>query len=242
MLRRWTRWEFWPPVLFYAPVAAYYLRLALRYRSLTLPSSANPGMFSGGLVGESKSAILAELQANSPEYTAPAYRLDGPVAGRRRALDRIMQDQGLEYPIILKPDVGQRGMGVKLIRTPEQAAAYLGQTTAPLVVQRYARGPHELGVFYYRFPDQARGQILAITEKLFPVVVGDGRLTLEELVWQDPRGRFMAEIHLRRFPERRTQVLPAGESLRLVEAGNHAQGLHLPERGAPVVGGFGGAD
>ena len=223
-IRLWTRWEFWPPFLFYAPVAVHYLGLAARYRSLTLPSSANPGMFSGGLVGESKCAIQSELQAGSPEFTAPAYRIDGPVADRRRTLNRIMQDHGLEYPVILKPDVGQRGMGVKLIRTPEQAAVYLDQTAAPLIVQRYVPDPHELGIFYYRMPDQPRGRILAITEKIFPVVVGDGRHTLEELVWRDERARFMAGKYLKRFPTRRSQVLPAGERLRLVEAGNHAQG------------------
>ena len=44
--------EFWPAPLFYAPVAAYWAWQALRYRSVTLPSIANPLMEFGGLCGQ----------------------------------------------------------------------------------------------------------------------------------------------------------------------------------------------
>ena len=90
--------------------------------------------------------------------------------------------------------------------------------------QRYAPGPLEAGIFYYRFPHEARGHIFAITEKLFPVLVGDGKSTVTELVWRDPRARFMADKYLQRFSERQNEVLAVGEELKLVEAGNHAQG------------------
>ena len=92
------------------------------------------------------------------------------------------------------------------------------------LVQRYASGPLEAGIFYYRFPREARGHVFAITEKLFPVLVGDGKSTLTELVWRDPRARFLADKYLRRFSERQSEVLALGEELKLVEAGNHAQG------------------
>ncbi len=48
--RRKTRWEFWPPYVFYIPVAAYVLFLGLKYRSLTLFTAANPGMPDGGFI------------------------------------------------------------------------------------------------------------------------------------------------------------------------------------------------
>lgn len=222
---RWTRWEFWPAWLFYFPVAVNYLRLALKYRGFTLPTAANPGLFSGGFVGESKIATLRDLHATSPEFTAEARLLEGATPAERLAsLQHHVVQQQLNHRFILKPDVGQRGVGVKLIRLPEQAAACLHQTDAPLLVQRYAPGPAEAGIFYYRFPDEPRGRIFAITEKIFPTVTGDGRHTIEDLVWNDARARFMAETYLRRLGARRSEVLPAGETLKLVEAGNHAQG------------------
>ena len=74
-MSRWTHWEFWPAWLFYLPVGANYLRLALKYRGFTLPTASNPGIFSGGFVGESKSATLRDLHATSPEFTAKAALL-----------------------------------------------------------------------------------------------------------------------------------------------------------------------
>jgi membrane protein DedA with SNARE-associated domain len=222
---RWRHWEFWPAWIFYPPVALYCLWLALKYRGLTLPTAANPGIFSGGIVGESKISMLRELRATSPEFTAEAELIAGDtVAERLRSFDEIRYRLDLEFPLILKPDVGQRGVGVKLIRTHEQADDYLRQTSAPLVVQRYALGPQELGIFYYRFPREPRGHIFAITEKIFPRLVGDGRHTIVELIERDPRARFIAQTYLKRFASRRDEVLKSGEELKLVEAGNHAQG------------------
>ncbi len=224
-LERWKHWEFWPAWIFYPPVALYCLWLAIKYRGLTLPTAANPGIFSGGLVGESKIVTLRNLMETSPEFTAEAELLTGSTPEERLdSLREICQRFELEYPFILKPDIGQRGAGVKLIRSEEQAIAYLRQTGAPLVVQRYVPGPHEAGIFYYRYPHESRGHLFAITEKLFPVLTGDGQSTVSELIWADSRARFMAEKYHQRLKGREQEVLPLGQTLKLVEAGNHAQG------------------
>ncbi|MFO1512818.1 MAG: DedA family protein [Verrucomicrobiota bacterium] len=224
-LHRWRHWEFWPAWLFYPPVGFYCALLALKYRGLTVPTAANPGIFSGGMVGESKMATLKELFLTSPEFTAEAELIVGDTqAARLHSLGEIRTRLGLDFPFILKPDVGQRGSGIKLIRSDEQAEAYLRQMAARLVAQRYAPGPLEAGIFYYRFPHETKGHIFAITEKRFPILVGDGKSTVTELVWRDERARFVAEKYLQRFSERQGEVLPVGRELKLVEAGNHAQG------------------
>lgn len=224
-LARLRHWEFWPGWMFYPPVAIYCFWLAIKHRGLTLPTAANPGIFSGGLVGESKMAMLEQLSATSPEFTAPAGVVRGDDLEYRAAnLQKVRNRLGLEYPFILKPDVGQRGIGIKLIRTSEQAEAYLRQTDAPLVAQRYAPGPQEVGIFYYRFPQESHGRIFAITEKVFPILVGDGKRTVAELIERDPRAQWIAEKYLDRFAARRNEILPTDEQLKLVESGNHAQG------------------
>jgi hypothetical protein len=135
-----------------------------------------------------------------------------------------MRQQSLEFPLVLKPDLGQRGVGVKVVWSLPEAEAYLAGMRAPVVAQQYIAGPYEAGVFYVRRPGEARGRILAITEKVFPCLVGDGEHTLEELIWRDRRARCLARRYLQRFQARSAEVLPVGEKLRLVEAGNHAQG------------------
>ncbi|HAV61662.1 MAG TPA: hypothetical protein DCY13_04765 [Verrucomicrobiales bacterium] len=225
VIGRWVRWEFWPPWLFYAPVAAYCVWLAIKHRGLSLPAAANPGIFAGGLVGESKMEILEPLMRSSPGFTAPAALIrEGAPEDRVRRLREVCVALRMEPPFILKPDQGQRGAGVKFVRSWEQAAAYLASTDAPMLVQRHAPGPFEVGVFYYRFPSEARGHIFAITEKVFPEIVGDGTSTVAELIERDDRARLLSHVYLRRFAGRRDEVLAPGERLRLVEAGNHAQG------------------
>jgi membrane protein DedA with SNARE-associated domain len=229
-LERWRYWEFWPAWMFYPPVALYCLWLAIKYRSLTLPTAANPGIFSGGIIGESKIATLQNLMDSSPEVTAEAELVTGYSCEERLASIRaICRRRNIEYPFVLKPDVGQRGVGVKLIHKEEQAAAYLKQTQSPLVVQRYSRGPHEVGIFYFRFPCEAQGHILAITEKVFPTITGDGCSTISDLIWAEPRARFIAAKYLERLKGRGQKVLAVGEVLKLVEAGNHAQGCIFQE-------------
>jgi hypothetical protein len=91
-------------------------------------------------------------------------------------------------------------------------------------MQPYHEGPFEAGVFYYRMPDWERGRILSITDKQFPALVGDGRSTIEELVWAHPRYRMQADTFLRRHHDVLARVLPAGDRFQLAIAGNHAQG------------------
>jgi membrane protein DedA with SNARE-associated domain len=224
-IRRWMQWEFWPAWLFYIPVGVYYAWLAIRHRSLTVPTSANPGIATGGFVGESKLEILDQLRRRSPQFTAEAFLIDGrTTTDRLLCLHRICCQQKIALPFILKPDVGQRGNGVRLIRSMRAVLEYLQEVDAPVILQRYVAAPHEAGVFYYRFPSESRGHIFAITEKIFPVITGDGTRTVKELIRADSRAALMARIYLQRFVFRHNQVLAPSEILQLVETGNHAQG------------------
>src|SRR6266478_583627 len=230
--RRWTHWEFWPAWLFYVPVALYYFWLAVRYRSLSLPTAANPGMATGGFVGESKFEILDQLHATSPDSVAEAFLLDGwTTTDRLLSLYRLSREHAVTLPFILKPDEGQRGNGVRLIRSMRDALDYLTQVEAPVVLQRYANGRHEAGIFYFRFPGKGRGQIFSITEKIFPTITGDGVRTVEELIRADSRAALIARTYLQRFAHRRSELLLEGEVLKLVETGNHAQGCIFRDGG-----------
>jgi membrane protein DedA with SNARE-associated domain len=225
LIRRLTRWEFWPAWLFYIPVGVYYAWLAIRHRSLTVPTSANPGIATGGFIGESKLEILDQLRQTSPELTAEAFPIDGrTTSDRLLCLSRICREQKISLPFILKPDVGQRGNGVRVVRSMRTALDYLQSVDAPVIVQRYVPGPREAGVFYYRFPGESQGHIFAITEKIFPTIIGDGVHTIEELIRADDRAALMARTYLWRFASRRAEVLASGEVIKLVETGNHAQG------------------
>ena len=221
-LQRLRRFEFWPAPVAYAPLAAHIALLAIRHRGLATITAANPGIPDGGFVGESKYGILRRLPR---ERVVPGLLLPpGPATARLDRLQRAMRERGWTYPLILKPDVGERGNGVRLVRDRDAARDYLWRHGRAVLAQVYHPGPFEAGIFYYRIPGEGRGRIFSITDKRFPEVVGDGRSTLEELIWRHPRYRLQAATFLKRHAARRAQTPAAGERVRLAHAGNHIQG------------------
>jgi hypothetical protein len=232
LLRKYRRWEFWPAWLFYAPVAVMCGWLGIRYRGFSLPTAANPAFRNSGIVGESKAEVLQTLMRVAPELTAECFLIPANDPARRsQTLEKLCSQNGISYPFVLKPNIGQRGAGFKVVATKSAADEYLSRSNSDVILQRYVLGPKEVGIFYYRFPAEERGRILAITEKNFPVIVGDGVKTFEELVDLDERASLIADTYLRRFPEHRGRVLAGGEQIRLVKAGNHCQGCIFREGG-----------
>jgi len=224
--RRLTRWEFWPIWAFNAPVVLHFLWLALRHRSLTVFTAANPAIPSGGLVRESKAGILEGLSAEDGDGLVARFaRVPGaaPPAARAEAVHAFLRAQTLDFPVVLKPDVGQRGEGVRIVRRPEALSEALAAQTEDAIAQEYVPGV-ECGLFYVRTPGAARGKLFSITRKRLPVVVGDGVSPLERLILADARAVCMAPLHLARHAERLDWVPAAGERVDLVELGNHCRG------------------
>lgn len=222
---RLRRWEFWPSWLFNAPVVAWAALLAIRYRGLTVFTAANPGIEDGGVVGESKSAILAMLPQEwvMPWAAIAPGDLDARIAGLREVVDA----RGWRYPLVFKPDQGERGNGVRWVESESAARDYLSREPRTVIVQVPHDGPFEAGVFYVRHPGAERGYVFSITDKRFPVVTGDGTSTVAGLIQGHPRYRLQASTFLARHGHQADRVPAAGEVVRLARAGNHAQGTEF---------------
>jgi len=222
--RRLTRWEFWPMWAFYPPVICYVLLLAIKHRSLTVFTAANPAIPASGFIGESKSDILRGL-ATSNGYVARSALIEASrdVKAKTDSAERFMTENNLSFPVVLKPDQGQRGAGVAIVRSTEEAEGYLLTAAVDTIIQEYASGL-EFGVFYIRRPDEGRGRIFSITEKRMPVVTGDGASTLETLILADDRAVCMARFLLDKHKERAGEVPATGEGVQLVELGTHSRG------------------
>jgi membrane protein DedA with SNARE-associated domain len=221
--RRWTRWEFWPLWLFNAPVVLHWLWLGLRYRGLTLFTAANPGIPAGGFVLESKSEILGRLR--DPEALPGFRRLQLPAdpAQRVEKVREAHAASGFGFPVVGKPDVGERGEGVTVVASPEDLDAWAGVADPVSLLQEYVPG-EEFGVFWAHRPSQESGRIISVTTKEFPVLIGDGHSNLETLILADDRAVSQAPIHLERHLDRLEWVPPAGARVPLVEIGNHCRG------------------
>jgi membrane protein DedA with SNARE-associated domain len=223
---RLTRWEFWPGWLFYAPVVCWILWQSLRHRSLTVATLCNPGIALGGLAMESKSAILKALARKNPHAAAVAtWTLvpPGSLPARLSLLQRFMLEENLGYPIVLKPDVGERGQGVAIIRDEPSAVRYLAECSPPVIAQRHVGGL-EFGVFYSRHPGEACGRIISLAQKHPLSIRGDGRQTLEQLVLAHPRAVAMASYFAKKFGQGFSRIPAVGEEVPLAEIGTHCRG------------------
>jgi len=93
----------------------------------------------GGVVGESKSDILAKLPRERvvPTLLVPA----GDHAARVRLVRAALAERGWAFPLVLKPDAGERGTGVKKIPDPVALEEYPRACPAPVIAQPFHPGP-----------------------------------------------------------------------------------------------------
>jgi hypothetical protein len=123
---------------------------------------------------------------------------------------------------------------VSIVRSSEQLCDYLTRAAFPVIVQEYVPG-EEYGVFYIRHPGDKRGRIFSVTEKRMPILFGDGKRTLEELILADDRAVCMSDFYLRNNSERIQEVPAAGQKVQLVEIGTHCRGAIFLDGGDTIT-------
>lgn len=227
-----------PGKALYAPLIPVWFYFALRYRGLTVQANANPGILTGGLCGESKSAVLRLLGEVGRAHLSPFVTVEIRGNGEDVVFAmKIMRDAGLAFPVVAKPDIGRNGKGVKVISSEEALKEYLAAMPrgAAVMLQRYENLPGEAGVFFVRLPWESHGRLTSLTLKQFPTVVGDGHSTIRELIMKDERASRLWQIYFKRNLRALETILPEGEPYRLISLGNHARGAVFIDGAADIT-------
>lgn len=226
-LKRISNWEFWPLAVFYAPVVIYILLLAVKHRSITVFTCANPSIPGGGFVGESKEEIYRGLEENGANsgfmlqraFLEPETDPDKRLARAKEALE----SNRLSFPLVVKPDAGERGKGVKIAGSLEEFETVVVSTEKALIIQEFVDGP-EISVFAVSNPETGKTEIFSATKKSMPFVIGDGIRTLEDLILDDPRAVAIAGKYFEANAQRLHEIPKPGEKVRLVQIGTHSRG------------------
>ena len=220
-----SSFEFWPSWIFYAPVVAYWIALGLRYRDFSLPSVANPRISTGGLCGESKSSILDQAGPLAAQWIARYVTFRTAEQDLPRAIF-LLRQEALSLPIVVKPDIGCNGTGVRLAHNESALGEVLASfpRDVDLVLQELVPYEGEAGIFYIRHPGSTAGSITSLTHKRAPILFGDGKSTLRELILADPRTRLVPHLYLPRLHNHLEKVPDPGVPTTLVFAGNHCKG------------------
>jgi hypothetical protein len=212
-------WEYWPMWLIYFPTSFYYVYLSIKARSLFFFSASNPSIETGGMFFESKWKIFKLM----PQSFYPST-LYVDVKGNVPSMLKQMEAAKIKFPIIAKPDRGEKGWCVKKINSIEELKDYRNSISIPFLIQEYVNHPLEFSIFYSRNPSQQKGQITSVTMKKMLTVTGDGNSTIDQLIKLDNRSFLQYEKLLNTTNIKFDHVLKQGEQKILVPYGNHVLG------------------
>lgn len=215
---KYTRYEYWPWLLLYLPVLPYWVYLAIKNKSLAYFTVANPGIELGGFYGESKSDILSLIHA---QYLPRLLQVENLVIGELLSQLKLHH---FSYPIIAKPDVGERGNDVMKINTEKELINYHLKSKSKYIIQEFITYNIELGVLYSRLPNSKTGKVTSVTLKEFLSVSGDGKSTIKQLMEQSTRARFQIKRLSREMGDGINFILNEGETKIIEPIGNHCRG------------------
>ena len=212
-------WEYWPFQIVYIPIYFLWIFYSIKAKSLFFFNASNPTIKNGGFIMESKKAIYNLI----PQHYYPKTELITEGNPLEEILKKI-QDSGIQYPFIAKPDIGLRGSAVKKIHNIEELESYNDKANFDYIAQDLIPFENEVGIFYVRYPNEETGRITGIVSKEFLIIKGDGVSSTEALIKKNPRYELQLKVLKQEYGKKLLDILPKGENLNLVPYGNHARG------------------
>lgn len=222
---RLSHWEYWPFHFVYAPIYLVWIFICLRCRSFFFFSAANPTIKNGGFLMETKHDIFPLLPK---EYTA--HTIYFKVNTEINIVIQLMKEQNISFPLIVKPDIGMKGMAVVKVNNKEELKNTVQNFIVDFIIQPFIDLPNEMGLFYIKYPKQENGKITGIVNKEFLKVIGDGKNTILALLNKNKRYILQIKALTKIIPKQMNEILALHETRILVPYGNHARGSLFLDR------------
>jgi len=222
---RLKNWEYWPVYVFNIPIIFIWIWNAIRARDLFYFAVTNPGIETGGFFGESKSNILNHIP---DQYKPITYLLRSPV--QENEIESLFNLSGLQFPIIAKPEIGERGWLISRINNLDELKNYVREHPIDTILQTYVNLPLEVSIMVYVMPDGSRAEVTSICEKYFLQIKGDGFSTIGQLIFKQDRAVLHLEKLINRFGDRWNEILNNEKVLILEPVGNHCKGTMFLNR------------
>ena len=214
-----ANWEYWPSEIVYFPINFLWAFYAFKSKTIFFFNTANPTMRNGGFFMESKKEIY--------DLIPQKYYPKTIFIKEKTSFEAVLtakENFNFSFPFIVKPDIGLRGSAVKKIKSVIELREYNQNASFDYLIQDLIPFENELGIFYVRFPNQEKGKITGIVAKEFMIVTGNGKLTIKELIKQNPRFEIQLTTLQKEYKDKLNEVLLQDEKLNLVPFGNHCRG------------------
>ena len=189
-------WEYWPQEMVYFIIYPYYVWIAFRLRAAGFFVVANPHDGEMNFLMESKIKIYNHI----PTKYYPTTIYVEPKQDFNSIIDEVNQAQ-ISLPFITKPNIGHKGIGVKKIYSETELSAHHQSAKHPYLIQHLIEFEHEIGLFWVRFPNESTGKLTGIVYKEYLHVIGDGKSTLEQLIYADARTYYQLHYLKNKFKE-----------------------------------------
>ena len=216
-------WEYWPSYMFYVPLLPYAFYLAIKAKSFGFFSAVNPSIEGSGNGLESKYKTIKLLPRK--------YKPKSVFVKKQETIENILNELKIEqirYPLIIKPDIGFRGLLVKKIDSEKSLISYLNKfNSINLIIQEFIDFKNECGIFYHRIPGTKKGKITSITLKKYLSVFGDGKSTLKTLIKENDRAQKYIDLILELNSDKLEFIPLKNEEVVLNVIGNHSKGTQF---------------
>lgn len=195
----------------------HYLASALKHRSMTYFSAVNPVIELGGMLDEHKTDIYNLLPDSHIPKTVISKRSQNYISA--------ITINELQFPLILKPNVGFKGHLVAKVDNEEEMHFYFSQSDdREILIQEYIDLPKEYSIMYYRFPVSRKSGISSLIEKKYPYTTGDGKKSLKQLIEGYKNPFLDKQWVLEKFKTELNRVPRNGEMIVLDSIGNYSRG------------------
>lgn len=215
-------WEYWSTPTIYLPMLPVWLYFSAKAKSLFFFHQTNPSLPFGGMAMDSKILIYNLI----PEKHIPKTLFYKEKSYPKKIIEDLEKKE-ISFPIVIKPDIGLKGLGVEIIENSDKLIEHIKTCDYDIIIQEKIEFEKEIGIFYHRFPGEKKGKITGLVEKNFLHVIGNGKNTLRELVWQNPRSAFHEKTVRKRFPNEWNTIIPESEKFLLIPFGSHTRGAEF---------------
>jgi hypothetical protein len=219
---RISHWETWHWLIKYIPMIPFWVLYCIRARSLWFFTASNPTLTFGGYEGETKMEMYNLL----PKQVIPKTILI-KTSYLKRKLAGIVISSGISFPVAVKPDIGRMGLMFRKINSMDELLSYHEHMEVDYILQEFIEYPLEVSVFYYRFPNESKGNVTGFVKKESLFVTGDGTSTLLQLLLNHKRVQFRLEEMKIKHASNLQVIIPYKENYTLSEALNLSRGGKL---------------
>jgi hypothetical protein len=176
-------------------------------------------MRNAGFFGNTKTEMYASL----PTSSYPTTLLLTATMTMEQVRESMM-NIGFEYPLIVKPNIGERGEQLEKLDHEQDLIRYRNTYSFDCILQPFIDYDFECSIFCYRLQSSNPIRITSVVGKKFLQVIGDGQSSLEALINKDDRAYLQKESLAKKWHTNFKEIIPQDEVVILRPNANHSKG------------------